>query len=141
MRRIAEISIGVVLAILIVAGHAGAAQNADEIYEPGRNGISSPILIKQVKPQHPPAARKAGLEGTVVLACIVRTDGTVGDIRIVRSLDKKFGVDEAAVAAAKQWIFEPARRNRDHQPVAVRGHTGDDRLRRSSVRRVRLRFG
>lgn len=58
--------------------------------------------------------------GPVVLACVVRADGTVGITGIERSLDKKSGLDEAAIAAATQWIFEPARRNRDRQPVAVR---------------------
>jgi TonB family protein len=120
MRRIAEIGMAVIVATLIIGGPIRAAQNAEEIYEPGRNGISSPAVIKRVKAQPTQAARDAGLEGTVVLACIVRADGTVGVTRIVRSLDKKFGLDEAAMAAARQWIFEPARRNRDRQPVAVR---------------------
>ena len=49
----------------------------------------------------------------------VRADGTVGDTKVMRSLDKEFGLDDAAIAAARQWTFQPAIRNRDKKPVAV----------------------
>ena len=75
---------------------------------------------KRVKAQYREAARKAKVEGFVLLRVIVRKDGTVGDVSVEQSLDKELGLDEAAIAAAKLWIFEPARRTRDRQPVAVR---------------------
>ena len=37
-------------------------------------------------------------------------DGTVGDVRITRSLDPDFGLDEEAIKAARQWLFEPGTR-------------------------------
>ena len=39
---------------------------------------------------------------------VVLPDGSVGDVRIVRSLDKRFGLDEEAIKAVKQWRFRPA---------------------------------
>lgn len=45
-------------------------------------------------------------------------DGTVGDIHVTKSLDMKYGLDGAAVIAAKQWRFAPG--TRDEEPVAVR---------------------
>jgi TonB family protein len=108
------------LALLAVCTMAATAQDSDqEIYNVG-NGISAPEPITQVKGQYTDAARKAKIEGVVVLSCVVRTDGTVDVRSVSRSLDKEFGLDEAAVAAAKGWRFKPAVRNRDKQPVAVR---------------------
>ena len=43
----------------------------------------------------------AMLRPTVVMEAVVQTDGTVGEFRVVRSLDKKFGVDKEAVKALK----------------------------------------
>jgi TonB family protein len=49
---------------------------------------------------------------------VVTVDGTVTDVRIVRSLDGRLGLDEEAVKAARQWRFRPGLLN--GQPVAVR---------------------
>ena len=43
-----------------------------------------------------------------MLEIVVRADGTVGDIRIVRHLG--FGLDEEAVEAVRRWRFTPAER-------------------------------
>lgn len=76
-------------------------------YRPG-SGIEPPSLIVEVKPQYPEEARRRGLVGDVVLEIVVRRDGTVGDVRIVRPLGG--GLDQHAVEAVRQWRFEPARR-------------------------------
>ena len=44
-------------------------------------------------------------------------DGSVGNVRVMRSLDALFGLDEKAIAAAKQWRFKPGMAN--GKPVAV----------------------
>jgi TonB family protein len=49
---------------------------------------------------------------------VVTVDGTVTDVRIVRSLDGRLGLDEEAVKVARQWRFRPGLLN--GQPVAVR---------------------
>jgi TonB family protein len=50
----------------------------------------------------------------------VLADGTVNrdDVKVTRSLDTKFGLDEQAVKASEQWTFSPA--TRDGKAVAVR---------------------
>lgn len=53
----------------------------------------------------------------MLVQCVVKTDGTVGDITVLRSLDKQWGLDDEAVKAAKQWRFEPGTRN--GEPVNV----------------------
>ena len=50
---------------------------------------------------------------------IVGTDGTVGDVRVVESLDQVYGLDEQAVAAVKEWRFEAGTLNGEPVPVQV----------------------
>jgi len=62
---------------------------------------------------------RAKVQGTVLLECIVGTDGAVGEARVVRSLDSVFGLDHEAVKAAKQWRFAPGMRQGQPVPVIV----------------------
>jgi TonB family protein len=80
------------------------------VYKPG-SGVTDPVLKRKVDPMYPDAARRAGFGGEVWLAAVVLPDGTVGDIVVKRSLDTAFGLDDAAIAAARQWRFEPSRLN------------------------------
>ena len=63
-----------------------------------------PVAISRVPPQYPDAARAAGTQGTVQLEALVKTDGTVGDVRVDVSVP---GLDEAAKACLRQWTFKP----------------------------------
>ncbi|MCL2725354.1 MAG: TonB family protein [Polyangiaceae bacterium] len=67
-----------------------------------------PRLDKQVPPAYSPEARQANVEGVVKLEITVDEAGRVIQVRVVKGLG--FGLDEAAVAAAKQWSFKPATR-------------------------------
>jgi TonB family protein len=60
---------------------------------------------------------RAKVQGTVLLECIVRPDGTVSDVQVLRSLDPIFGLDQEAIKAASQWRFAPG--TRFGQPVPV----------------------
>jgi TonB family protein len=86
------------------------------VYQPG-NGVSKPELIREVKPQYTSDAMRAKIQGSVFIECTVLPDGTVTDIKIIKSLDPVFGLDQEAVKAARQWRFRPGRRA--GQPVAV----------------------
>ena len=85
-------------------------------YQPG-NGVTSPELIKEAKPQYTADAMRAKIQGSVLCEAIVLPDGTVGDVRVIKSLDSVFGLDQEAIKAAKQFRFRPGRRL--GQPVAV----------------------
>lgn len=87
-------------------------------YRPGA-GIELPRLLREVKPEYTADAMRAKIQGTVVLDCVVLPDGTVGEIDVVRSLDATFGLDQKAVAAAKQWRFVPGKRQGVPVPVLV----------------------
>jgi TonB family protein len=86
------------------------------IYRPG-SGIINPRVIREIKPQYTAEAMRAKVQGTVLLECVVRPDGTVGRVDIVKSLDPTFGLDQEAVKAARQWRFAPG--TRFGEPVSV----------------------
>ena len=88
------------------------------VYEPGADGLQSPRLLREMKPQYTSEAMSELIEGAVWLEAVVLPDGTVGDIAVTRSLDTRFGLDVAAIVAAKQWRFAPG--IRAGVPVAVK---------------------
>jgi len=87
-----------------------------DVYRPG-NDVSQPRLLMEVKPQYTADAMRAKVQGTVLVVCVVRADGTIADVRVARSLDPTFGLDQQALAAVRQWKFAPGTRR--GQPVAV----------------------
>ncbi|MBC7361433.1 MAG: energy transducer TonB [Candidatus Aminicenantes bacterium] len=66
--------------------------------------IKPPRLIKRVDPVYPEEARKKGIEGVVILE--VQTDkfGRVARIKVLKSVPE---LDQAAIEAVKQWVYEP----------------------------------
>jgi TonB family protein len=87
-------------------------------YRPG-SGVTIPEVLVEVKPQYTADAMRAKVQGTVLLECVVLPDGTVGDVRITKSLDPVFGLDDQAVRAARRWRFKPGTRNGQPVPVLV----------------------
>jgi TonB family protein len=81
------------------------------------SGVVSPRLLQSVRPNYTSDAMRAKVQGVVVLEGVVLPDGTVGDVRVTRSLDRAFGLDEEAVKAAKRFRFQPG--TRFGEPVAV----------------------
>jgi TonB family protein len=53
------------------------------------------------------------------MEAVVRADGTVGQVRVVRSLDKRYGQDDECVKALKQWQFMPGQKDGVAVPVVV----------------------
>ena len=76
-------------------------------FRPGA-GIEPPRLITEVKPSYPDDARQRGLEGEVDMEIVVRRDGSVGNVRILKGLSG--AMNERAAEAVRQWRFSPARR-------------------------------
>jgi protein TonB len=71
-----------------------------------------PGLIKKVEPRYPPFAQSARIEGNVVVDAVIRKDGTVSDVTVLRSTSKVF--DQACIDAVRQWRFTPG-----HQDVVL----------------------
>src|SRR5579862_625457 len=77
------------------------------VHQPG-NGCMSPQPIKRMDPKYTSDAMRAKLQGDVEVDAVVLENGMVGDVKITKSLDSQFGLDQEAVKAAKQWMFKPA---------------------------------
>jgi protein TonB len=88
------------------------------VYDSKADGVTLPIVLKQVKAQYTSEAMQQRIEGEVLLGVVVRLDGSVGDVTVKQSLDAVYGLDEQAVQAMKQWRFKPG--TRDGKPVNVR---------------------
>ena len=56
-------------------------------------GVTIPRVLREVKPNYTAEAMRAKVQGIVHVECIVMPDGTVGEAKIVRSLDSVFGLD------------------------------------------------
>ena len=97
-------------------GHGGGTGGG--AYRPG-SGVTNPVVLKEVKPAYTADAMRAKVQGTVWLECIVMPDGTVGDVKVTRSLDSVFGLDQEAVKAARQWRFRPGMRMGEPVPVII----------------------
>jgi len=72
------------------------------------SGIDAPRLLREVKADYTEDARQHGVSGDVVLEIVVRRDGSVGDVTVLRGLAG--GLNDRAVQAVRQWRFAPARR-------------------------------
>jgi TonB family protein len=88
------------------------------VYRPG-NGVTTPRLLHEERPQYTSDAMRAKVQGTVLLECVVRQDGSIGDVQVIRSLDPTFGLDQQAVIAARKWRFAPGTRLGEPVPVLI----------------------
>ncbi len=79
------------------------------------NGVSAPVPIFRPEPKYTEEARKAKIQGAVLLSLVVDTDGFTRNIKVVRSLEPT--LDQQAIEVVGTWKFQPGQK--DGQPVAV----------------------
>lgn len=77
----------------------------------------APVLLQAVAPEYPPAALAAGKEAHVPVRIAIDADGVVTDVTVVTPVGD--GFDEAAIAAAMQYVFEPAEIDGQPGPITV----------------------
>jgi periplasmic protein TonB len=99
-----------------VGGDPGPGGGGDRIFGIG-NDVTAPIALRRPPPAYTAEAMRARLQGVVVLHCVVRPDGRCSDIRVTKSLDTVFGLDQQAIASAREWRFRPGERM--GEPVSV----------------------
>ena len=87
-------------------------------YRPG-NGVTQPIEIRKGTPQYTADAMRARIQGSIIVECVVQTNGVCANIHVTRSFDPAFGLDVEAVKAAGQWRFRPGTRGGEPVPVRV----------------------
>jgi len=91
--------------------------------------LSGPSPVRKVDPKYPPTLINEHVEGEVVLYAVIRRDGSVDSIQLVRGLDEE--LDKNAMNALGQWKFRPATRH--GEPVELEAivhipfHAPDDR--------------
>jgi TonB family protein len=78
-------------------------------------GIQAPKLLHKIEPEYTPEARMVKTQGTVLLTVEIQPDGHAANIRVQRSIG--LGLDEKAVEAVSQWVFQPGMIG--NQPVIV----------------------
>lgn len=90
--------------------------NADQERPPLRVGgvIKEPNKVHHVNPIYPEAAREAGVSGVVILEAMIEADGSVSNLKVLRSIPE---LDQAAINAVRQWRYTPTLLN--GQPVRV----------------------
>ena len=93
---------------------AEAQQGATGPYRVG-DDVKAPVLMERVEPEYPELARKARISGIVIAELLIDKTGRVQEARVLKGLP--FGLDEAALAAVKQWSFRPG--TLDGNPVDV----------------------
>ena len=77
--------------------------------------LSGPSPIRKVDPKYPPTLINEHVEGEVVLYAVIRRDGSVDSIQLVRGVDEE--LDKNAMNALSQWKFRPA--TRQGEPVEL----------------------
>jgi TonB family protein len=68
--------------------------------------LTAPEALRKVDPAYPLALMRAQIEGKVTLYAVIHSDGHVGDVRVLNSVDTR--LDEYAQAALSRWLFRPA---------------------------------
>lgn len=86
---------------------AGTPQPAAEPAPPPKPPVRKAAQVKRrIKPAYPVAAKRAGVEGLVVLVITIDETGKVVDAKVVKGLG--YGLDEAALNVVQRWEYEPA---------------------------------
>jgi TonB family protein len=83
------------------------------------SSITRPRPTALARPSYSPEAQSAGIQGVVLLQVVVKSDGTVGDVVLTRSLDTVYGLDRAAVDAIKKWRFTPGMKDGTAVPMQL----------------------
>ena len=84
-------------------------ENGKEIPDRGDpDGVEGPEPLRKVDPKYPPAYVSARVQGDVILYAIIRRDGSVDSIEVVKSLDPQ--LDQNAMEALARWKFRAAER-------------------------------
>jgi protein TonB len=111
-----QLSAAAVLVVAAAMSSSISAQSTDTPLKLGP-GVESPRLVNGPKPSYTRDAKKKKIQGVVALEAVVLPTGKVGEVRVTRSLDKKYGLDLEAIRTVQRWEFEPA--TKDGKPVAV----------------------
>jgi protein TonB len=80
------------------------------------SGIREPVKLANVDPVYPVLAQSARVQGVVILEAVVDASGRVESVHVLRSIAL---LDQAAVAAVRQWRYSPTLLNGSPVPVIM----------------------
>ena len=102
------------ISLRVVSWSGEAAGGAAGRAPSGDAKVLPPRIVKQVDPAYPELARKARVEGTVILEATTDLYGRVAGVKVLRGVPL---LDQAAIDALKQWVYEPMVVDGKPQPV------------------------
>ena len=80
-------------------------------------GIVAPVPIRKPEPEYSDSARRARINGGVLVYAVIGVDGVPRQLRVVRGIG--FGLDEKALEAVSRWFFKPGTKDGRAVPVAA----------------------
>src|SRR3954469_213121 len=81
-----------------------------ELNQTTRSGeLTAPVALTKVDPAYPPDLMHDRIEGTVTVYAVIHSDGTVGELKVLRSVDDR--LDANAMTALSHWRFRPGTKN------------------------------
>jgi TonB family protein len=83
----------------------------------GKGPLIAPEAVKEVDPGYPLELMRHNIGGTVTLYAVIRSDGSVGDVRVLDGVDDR--LDQYACQALLHWKFLPAMRDGNAIPLAA----------------------
>ena len=75
---------------------------------PLTDDVIKPVPVKKVKPKYTLAARKKRVHGKIIAQALIDENGNVVDVRIIKNIPGRHGLDKEVKKALKKWKFEPA---------------------------------
>lgn len=119
MRRVVPLLSVLALSHLVLTPLAWAEPEAPSPPSAGSAPqVRAPQILTRVDAEFPPGALQRGIFGTVVLEVTVAADGSVQQAAVATSIDSD--LDAAALAAVRQWTFEPGRRGDEAVAARIR---------------------
>jgi TonB family protein len=110
------VALAAALAVCVAASQGARAAETPATEPSGPIVTKPPKLVKFVEAAYPKERHDAGITASVLLSIEIGDDGKVGEVEVVQGAAPDF--DAAAVAAARQFVFEPA--EIDNQPAPVK---------------------
>jgi TonB family protein len=97
------------------AGGSWVMHFAEQREDEKKGDLVAPVATRTADPEYPLELMKQNVRGTVILAAVINEDGSVGEVRVLNSIDDR--LDEYASSALARWRFLPALKN--GSPVAL----------------------
>jgi TonB family protein len=110
---------GTALALGMHVNAAPVGDNSNASKAPRQLTVSAAVMAgnlrTKVMPEYPPSAKKARIQGTVVLSAVVGDDGNIKNLRVISGPSE---LQQSSLDAVRQWTYKPYLLNGD--PVEVK---------------------